>query len=664
MPAAASARVPKVALIVGPVGALTDTYRKLANEAAAEAQAAGAEVVKVYSPDATWPAVKQAVDGASIIVYLGHGNGWPSPYRNSLYPPTQNGFGLNPVAGDGDDRHQYFGEQDVARLHPAASAVVILSHLCYASGNSEPGLAEGTSDVAIQRVDNYAAGFLAAGASAVVAEAWLGPAYYVRSLLRTRSSIEQIWKAAPTASLQHAIITPSTRTAGYTLRLDPRRANSGFTRSLVAKGVTAAELRSSAMGSLGSAGPVVPTPPSLTSAGVRFGTTTLRDIPIAGLATRLTLPLASGRTTSLPAGAQVSLRWDPVVLDAAPAPAPSLAPAPTPVPEPTPVPAPTGDPNAVARFGRPDATAVPPEPTPTPTPAPVAPDIELVVPEQPGSIVEPVKARRGARSLAVDARYPSAPGLYRLTVTLHTPEGVVYDAATQALLTPVLVRVSGPMAVAYGAPETLALGVDSTSTVAVKVLNAGTGRWDAHVMTGTPRVGLLDPAPDATATPDPDASPVPAAEATPAPDETQAPDPDATPRTTVQDAQLVATWVSADGLPVPDALTVALPSAVSEPGGMADILLDLKAPSTPGTYLVLLDVVTPGNGPLSSLGSAPAIIRVTVNPLATPAPSMAPVPAPVGVDQSPVADPVEAPASSAPADLAPPVPLLPVHGQE
>ena len=50
-------------------------------------------------------------------------------------------------------------------------------HLCYASGNSEPGLPEGSTSDAIQRVDNYAAGFLRAGAKAVVAEAGLGPAY-------------------------------------------------------------------------------------------------------------------------------------------------------------------------------------------------------------------------------------------------------------------------------------------------------------------------------------------------------------------------------------------------------------------------------------------------------------------------------------------------------
>ncbi len=124
-----------------------------------------------------------ALEGASIVVYLGHGNGWPSRYRDSLYPPTQNGFGLNPVAGGDDSSHQYFGEASIDNIKLAPNAVVVFSHLCYASGNSEPGLPEGTQSMAIQRVDNYAAGFIRAGASAVVAEAHMGPAYYVRSLL-------------------------------------------------------------------------------------------------------------------------------------------------------------------------------------------------------------------------------------------------------------------------------------------------------------------------------------------------------------------------------------------------------------------------------------------------------------------------------------------------
>jgi len=51
-------------------------------------------------------------------------------------------------------------------------AVVLLHHLCYASGLSEPGLAEGTLDQAKQRVDNFAAGFIEAGASGFIPKAY------------------------------------------------------------------------------------------------------------------------------------------------------------------------------------------------------------------------------------------------------------------------------------------------------------------------------------------------------------------------------------------------------------------------------------------------------------------------------------------------------------
>jgi hypothetical protein len=597
-----------VALIVGPAGSLTNVYRQLADDAAVAARAGGAEVVKVYSPDATWPAVKRAVTGASIVVYLGHGNGWPSRYRDALYPPTQNGFGLNPVSGGDDYTHQYFGEAAVGRLKFAPNAVVVLSHLCYASGNSEPGLVEGTRDQAVQRVDNYAAGFLRAGARAVVAEAYLGPAYYVRAVLRERGSVESIWRASSTFVGRHTVIAPSARTPGYSLILDPERASGGYTRSIVTHGLTAAELRSGALGTAGLvSGPVVQ--PSLTSAGLRFASPLLKTLPIAGTTTRLTLPLSTGRTAAIPVGAQVSVRWDPIQLDAPAAPAPTVAPAPVPTPTPvpptptpapspsalaTPAPSPTIDPDVIARFEHPHASQSTPDETPAPTPSPaastepVAPDVALVVPEQTGTVVTPVQAVRSGRGLGIDVAYPSAPGLYRLTATLHTPEGVAYDTATQALLTPVLVRVGGSIAVAYGAPATLSVQAGGSASVAVRILNAGSTRWNA-VLAG-PK------APDAST---PGATAAPSAIVLP---------------------QLVATWVSVSGNALPDPTTIPLPGDAWAPGGSTDVLLHVATPDQAGAYLLLIDVITPEHGPLSAQGSAPALIRVTVNGVATPAP--------------------------------------------
>ena len=177
-----SKAVPKVVFVVGPAGAATNGYRSQARAAAAIARKYTPDVIELYSPNATWPAVRDALQGASLVVYMGHGNGWPSKYRDALYPPTQNGFGLNPKAGTGDYTHQYFGEASVGgQVKLAKNAIVLLNHLCYASGNTEPGLPEGNLAQAKQRVDNYAAGFIQAGASAVIAEAWSSPSYFVKT---------------------------------------------------------------------------------------------------------------------------------------------------------------------------------------------------------------------------------------------------------------------------------------------------------------------------------------------------------------------------------------------------------------------------------------------------------------------------------------------------
>ena len=87
--------------------------------------------------------MKAAVNGASIVVYLGHGNGWPSPYTFDPNYTTKDGFGLNADLNDdgklSDYENKYYGEPSIRDLTPAPNAVVLLFHLCYASGNSEPG---------------------------------------------------------------------------------------------------------------------------------------------------------------------------------------------------------------------------------------------------------------------------------------------------------------------------------------------------------------------------------------------------------------------------------------------------------------------------------------------------------------------------------------------
>lgn len=242
IPAVAAAE-PKVVIIVGATHETTPKYREDADRAYAEAIKYTSNVVKVYSPNATWARVKAAVVGASIVIYMGHGNGWPSPYTFDAAYTTKDGFGLNATEGAGDYNNRYYGEPYVSTLDLAPGAVILLHHLCYAAGNSEPGQAEPSVSVARQRVDNYAAGFLEAGAAAVIADGHAGPEGYLRDLLTTQQPIESLWAGQSNAN-GNVVSFPSTRTPGATAFQDPRTPTAGFYRSLVVRtsGVSAGDL--------------------------------------------------------------------------------------------------------------------------------------------------------------------------------------------------------------------------------------------------------------------------------------------------------------------------------------------------------------------------------------------------------------------------------------
>ena len=141
----------------------------------------------MYTPKATWARVRSAVQGANLLIYLGHGNGFPNPYSSRLDPNKVNGLGLNPSLTSGNTRTAYYGEYYVrTQIKLAPNAVVIYNHACYAAGSSEPGRANPTLAVAKQRVDNHAAGWLRTGARTVFAET-LGRASYIIKYLFTSS---------------------------------------------------------------------------------------------------------------------------------------------------------------------------------------------------------------------------------------------------------------------------------------------------------------------------------------------------------------------------------------------------------------------------------------------------------------------------------------------
>lgn len=243
-PAPIEAATPlKVALIVGPFESRTATYRDQANQLAAIAQSYGAEVVKIYSPNATWGRVKREARGANLLVYLGHGNGWPSPWK-PYQPYTKNGLGLNKAAGAGNSNLKYKGEYYIRNdLDLAPNAVVILNHACYTAGSSEPGRADPSKSVAKQRVDNYGAGFLRTGAKVVFAEAHNRVSYILHGLFATDRTMSEIFWSSPSAKRTYAFSFDSVRTPGMRATLDPSKPGKYYRSVIGSQGLTAATWR-------------------------------------------------------------------------------------------------------------------------------------------------------------------------------------------------------------------------------------------------------------------------------------------------------------------------------------------------------------------------------------------------------------------------------------
>ena len=446
-------------------------------------------MVELYSPNATWPAVKDALEGASLVVYMGHGNGWPSRYRDSLYPITQDGFGLNPTAGGGDYQHQYFGEASVAsEVKLARNAVVLLNHLCYASGNSEPGLPEGTLDVAKQRVDNYAAGFIRAGASAVIAEAWSSPSYFVRAILGSGRSIQTAWLKSPSAN-GNRIAFPSQRSPGYVAQMDPENASSGFERSIVMKsGLAPKDVLAGAAGSARShrgAGGPARADADRHGPHPRGARTSKRDHGRVDRQSRRSVhdqgpqgapqgpagqrPLGSDRARdrSRRSGHGGRARVHDRVRAAT---APSAA-------SPSAAASPSSAPAAKApRAVGPRRKAFIDAP---------AQGADLVVPEAAGDVVAPAAVKVGKTSFTVPVTLPSAPGRYRLTVTLHDGDGVVYDDATQAMIPSLNVRVTGDYDAAIDVVPSAQLTAGQEALLGVRVANIGKPAW-GHGAVNTP----------------------------------------------------------------------------------------------------------------------------------------------------------------------------------
>jgi hypothetical protein len=223
----------KVVIVVGPVGSETERYRDSARQLASQARSYGASVTSLFSPYATWPRVLSASRGANLLIYLGHGNGWPSPY-GPFSSDRKDGMGLNASYGSGNSNVKYYGELYMARLGLAANAVVVLNRLCYASGNNEWGAGNPTRATAIKRVDNYGVGFLRGGARAVFASGITSVSYVLRGLFRGSStmSMSQLFWTDSSATRSYRFTFTGIRNPRATAIMDPY-APSRYYRSVI-----------------------------------------------------------------------------------------------------------------------------------------------------------------------------------------------------------------------------------------------------------------------------------------------------------------------------------------------------------------------------------------------------------------------------------------------
>jgi len=241
VPTVAAASPIKVVIVVGPNGdSGVASNIASAQNLAAQARGYGATVIEIYSPNATWAKVEAAAQGANVLIDMGHGNGWPSPYA-PYQENTKDGLGLNATANHGNSNVKYYGANYIRKyIHLAANSVVILRGLCYSAGNSEPGNPIPSLTAGKQRVDNFAAGFLKAGAKDVFAEPYGDVGYILTYLFTGKDSAKNIFLygnrggwAQPSVGTK-LISYGSTRTKGDTI-LANRDSTGHFRRSVAGK---------------------------------------------------------------------------------------------------------------------------------------------------------------------------------------------------------------------------------------------------------------------------------------------------------------------------------------------------------------------------------------------------------------------------------------------
>jgi hypothetical protein len=207
---------------------------------------------------------------------------------------------------------------------------------------------------------------------------------------------------------------------------------------------------------------------------------------------------------------------------------------------------------------------------------------------------------------------------------LHDKDGVAYDAATQAMLQSLIVRLTGPHDAAIVAPSSLELEPGEATSLPLWVTNLGREAWGQKAVPGTKTIDSRRLVGGSPAT----------------------------------RARIVGSWVSLGGIDDPAQLDAAAAASVTPTGlppafaprAVTKANLVMFAPSTAGDYLLVIDIVTPEVGSLAAQGVEPVTVRIHVAPKPvepSPSPTVQPTAAAPSVAAPSVAAPSVAPAAGA-----------------
>jgi hypothetical protein len=293
--------------------------------------------------------------------------------------------------------------------------------------------------------------------------------------------------------------------------------------------------------------------PPVSLSSVRLGQPTLSGPLLAGSPATLIVPIAHDRRIQPRlATVRVSTTWekvDPSLPDGPTQPIAPLAPPPSPASS-GPGLTPSADPFVGSLRGGMEGTLG------TSSSGPAFASAPIVTGSPQGSALIP-----GAWNLHTHIVLPSAPGRYRLTLTLRDRSGKVIGPRTVRPFLPMIVSVGGPYQAAFDAPTNIAM---ADRGVSFGITNTGAAAWVASSGPGgTQRSG------------------VPSASA----------------------PHVVADWLFADGHADPaGAVYLAL-----DPGAIATVALPLS-PAPDGAIALRLDLIGPDGGRFSEQGGRATLI--------------------------------------------------------